>query len=136
MKIIYQARTEVVAESVSRQEKIFPQPMKVEELPVDSFPDLPTELILKLVPLLIAMRVLFFLRSPDVYDPLQICLQESGSQEIRSLIVQSAIDSVVLMDDVSQSVIGALIKLPSFIDLTQRPVLPLPSWSCDALVLL
>ena len=68
-----------VAESVSQQEKISPQLMKVEELTVETLVDLPAEPTLKLVPLLAAMRVSFFLRSPDVYDPLQICLQESGS---------------------------------------------------------
>jgi len=51
--------------------------------------------------------------------------------------VQSAVGSVFIMNDVPQHAIGALIKLPSFIDLTRRPVPPPTPWSrCDALVLL
>jgi len=79
----------------------------------------------------------FFLRSPDAYDLLQICLQELGSLEIKPLMVQNAVSSVFIMDDVPQSVIGTLIELSSFIDPTQRPVSPLSLWfQCDALVLL
>jgi len=40
--------------------------------------DLPTELIMKLFSL--ATRVLLSLRSPDVYDPLQIFLKVTDSQ--------------------------------------------------------
>jgi len=65
---------EVVAESVSQHEEIFPQHMKVEELPVETFVDLSVEPTLKLLPPLTAMSISFFLRSPNVYDPLQICL--------------------------------------------------------------
>jgi len=109
--------------------------MEVEGLPVEILVDLPAELTLKLVPPLAAMRVSFFLRSPDVYDPLQICLQESGSQEINALLVQSALCSVFIMDGVPQSAIGVLIKLSSFIDPIRKPVPPSPPWSrCDALV--
>ena len=67
--------------------------MKVEELPVETLVDLPAELTLELVPPLTVMRVSFFLKSPDVYDPLQICLQKPGSQEIRSLMMQCNIFS-------------------------------------------
>jgi len=39
-------------------------------------------------------------------------------------------------DDEPPFIIGALIELPSFTDLSQRPALPPPPWSrCDALVL-
>ena len=44
--------------------------MKVEELHVETFVDLSSELTLELVPPLTAISVSFFLRSPDVYDPL------------------------------------------------------------------
>ena len=44
--------------------------MKVEKLPVETLVDLLVEFILELVPPLAAMRISFFLRSPDVYDPL------------------------------------------------------------------
>ena len=111
---------------MSQQEEVSPQLMKVEGLPVKTLVDLLAEPTLKLVPLLAAMSVLFFLRSPDVYDLLQICLQESGSQVIRALMVQSAICSVFIMDDVPQSAIGVLIKLTSFIAPTRRPVPPPP----------
>jgi len=57
--------------------------MKVEELPVETVIDLLAEPTLELVPPLAGMRVSFFLRSPDAYDSLQICLQELSSQEIR-----------------------------------------------------
>ena len=100
--------------------------MEVEELPLETFIDLSTKPTLKLVPPVAAMRVSFFLKSPDVYDPLQICLQKPGSQEIRPLMVQSVVDSVFIMDDVPQYAIGALIELPSFIDLTRRLVSPPP----------
>jgi len=111
--------------------------VKVEELHVETLVDLPTKPTLELVRSLAAMRVSFFLRSPNVYDSLQICLQEPGSQEIKSLMVQSTIGSVFIMNDVPQSAIGALIKLPSFIDPIRRPVpLPQPLSRCDALVLL
>ena len=66
-------RPEVIAESVPQQEKVSAQPMEVEGLPVETLVDLLVEPTLKLVPPLAAMRVSFFLRPPDVYDPLQIC---------------------------------------------------------------
>ena len=115
-------RPEVIAESVSQQEKISLQPIKVEELSVKTLVDLPAEPTLDLIPPLTVMRVSFFLRSSDVYDPLQICLQEPGSQKIRPIMVQSAVDSVFIVDDVPQSAISVLSKLSSFIDPTRRPV--------------
>ena len=53
--------------------------MEVEELPVEILVDLTAEPTLELVPPLAGMRVSFFLRSPDAYDPLHKCLQELGS---------------------------------------------------------
>ena len=46
--------------------------MKVEELSIETLVDLPAEPTLELVPHLAVMRVSFFLRSPDVYNPLQM----------------------------------------------------------------
>ena len=110
--------------------------MKVEELPIETLVDFPAEPTLELASHLAAMRVSFFLRSPDVNDLLQICLQEPGSQEMRSLMLQSAVSSVFIMDDVPQYAIGALIELQYCIDLTQKSVPPPPPWSrCDALML-
>ena len=45
-----ESRLEVIAESVSQQEEVSPQPMKVEGLPVETLVDLPAELTLELVP--------------------------------------------------------------------------------------
>ena len=81
---------------------------------------------MKLVPPLAVMKVSSFLRSSDVYDPLQICLQEPGSQEIKPHMVQSVVGSIFIMDDGPQSAIGALIKLPFFIDPIRRPIPPPP----------
>ena len=53
--------------------------------------DLPPEPTMKLVLSLADMGASIFLRSPDVYDPLQILLKEPVSQKIRSLMVQSAV---------------------------------------------
>ena len=41
---------------------------------------------MELLPPLTTMRASVFLRSLDVYDPLQIFLQDAGSQEIGALI--------------------------------------------------
>ena len=90
---------EVIAESVSQKEETSPQPMKVEELPVETLVDLLAEPTLELVPPLTGMKVSFFFRLPNAYDPLQICLQEPGSQEIRPLMVQSAVSSVFIMNN-------------------------------------
>jgi len=79
---------EVIAELMSQQEETSPQPMKVEELPIETIVDLLAEPTLQLVPPLTDIRVSFFLRSPDAYDPLQISLHETGPQDIRLLMVQ------------------------------------------------
>ena len=76
---------EIVAELVSLQEEISSRPMKVVELYVKTLVDLPTKPTMKLVPSLAAMRASLLLRSPDLYDPLQIFLQETSSQEISAL---------------------------------------------------
>jgi len=57
---------------LSLQEEIFSRSTKVEKLPNETFVDLPTEPTLELISPLADLRVSFFLRSPDVYDPLQI----------------------------------------------------------------
>jgi len=50
--------------------------MKVIELPIETLVDLPVEPSRDLIPTVAARRTSFFLRSPDVYDPLQILNQE------------------------------------------------------------
>jgi len=61
-----------VVELVSSQEEIFSRPTKIVKLPIKTLVDFPIEPTMELVPALTAMRFLIFLRSPDVYDPLQI----------------------------------------------------------------
>ena len=51
MFMISQPWPKVIVESVSQQEEIFPQPLEVEELLVETLVDIPAELTLKLVPL-------------------------------------------------------------------------------------
>ena len=79
---------EVVAELTPLQEKVSSRPTKVEELHVETLVDLPVEPTLEIVPPLAAMRASFFLRSPDVYNPLQIFLHKTGSQEIDALVCE------------------------------------------------
>ena len=69
---------EVVAELLSLQKQIFPQPTEVINLPIETLVDLPTKPTLELVPSLTVMRASFFFRSPDMYDLLQIFLQKTG----------------------------------------------------------
>ena len=52
--------------------RISPQPTEIIELPIETLVDNLAEPILKLVPSLTIIRASIFLRSPDVYDPLQI----------------------------------------------------------------
>ena len=72
---------------MSLQEEIFSQPTKVVELPSAILVDFPAELTMELVPSLAVTRASLSLRSPDEYDPLQICLQKTSSQEIKLLMV-------------------------------------------------
>ena len=71
--------------------------LKSEKTLIKSLIDLPTEPTMELMSSLIAMRA--SLKLPDVYDPLQIILQETGSQEIKLLMMQSAVNSVFIMND-------------------------------------
>ena len=50
---------------------------EVDELHSETLIDLPAEPTMKLVPSLTAIRALLFLRSLDLYNPLQIFLQET-----------------------------------------------------------
>ena len=71
---------------MSLLEEISSQPIEVVELSIETLVDLPAESTIKLVPPLAVMRASIFLKSPDVYDPLQIFLQEPVSQETNNLI--------------------------------------------------
>ena len=69
----------IVAELMSPQEDIFFRPIEVKEFTVETLVNLPAEPTLELVSPLTAMKVSFFLRSSDVYDPLQSFLHETVS---------------------------------------------------------
>jgi len=77
---------EVVAKLVSLQEEIFSQSTEVEEFPIDTSVKLSTELTKELFSPAM-MFSLLSLRSSNVYDLLQIFLQETGSQDIRLLMM-------------------------------------------------
>jgi len=62
--------------------------MEVVELPIETLVDLSAEPFMDLVPTVAAMRTSFFLRSPGLYDPLQILIQEAVSQEIGILVYE------------------------------------------------
>ena len=64
-------------ELVSPQEEISSRPTAVEELPIETLVDPPTDPTMALVPPLTVMRASLSLRSPDVYDPLQTFLQDA-----------------------------------------------------------
>ena len=93
---------------------------------VETLADLSVELVMELAPPTPAVRVPVTLRSPDFYDPLQIFLHETESQEVRLFIVRSSVDLVLILEDAPLSVTCALLELSSFTDLSQKPVRPTP----------
>jgi len=111
---------------------------EVEELPIETLVDLPTELTMGLLSLSPPMIFSLSLRSPDVYDLLQIFLQEAGSQEIKLVMVQSAVSLVFIMDDSHMSATcDRFDLLPFTFDLSRKLVPPPPPWvSHDASMLL
>ena len=102
------SRPEAVDELAPQQEKFPSWYTEVDEL-CNKTSDLPPEPTMKIVPSLVAMKTSLLLRPPDEYDPLQICLQEIGLQDIMLLMMPSAVGSVFIMNDVPQSTIGTLI---------------------------
>ena len=124
--IIDKPESEVVDELVSLQEEFFLPLTETEEL-INTLVELLVEPIMELVPSLIAI----LLRSPDIYDSLQIFLQETGSQKISLLMIQSAICSVFIMDGLHLFVTYDWLSLPSVTtSLSRKPVsLPLPWFS-------
>ena len=93
---------------------------------------------MELISSLAVMRASLSLRSPDEYDSLQICLQETCSREIKLLMVQSVVGSVFIMDDSLLSATCDWLDLSSFIlDLSQKSVSPpLPWFNYDTSMLL
>jgi len=69
---VKEAGSEVVAELAPLREDIFSRPTKVEELSIETLVDLLVESTIELVSSLTVMRATLFLRSPDVYNSLQI----------------------------------------------------------------
>ena len=88
---------------------------KIEEPLVKNSVDLSAELVMELMTSTPAMRVPVSQRSPDLYDSLQIFLQETESQEVRLFMVRSTVDSVLILEDAPLSVTCALLELSSFI---------------------
>ena len=124
-------RPKVVAELVSQQE-ISPRLMKVVELPIEILVNLPAEPFIDLIPNVAAMRTSFFLRSSDVYNPLQILIQEPISQEIGILV--NELDFI--RAELTCHVVCILLELPSMDTcFSHKSVSPPPHWlRCDALV--
>jgi len=132
--VIEEPEPKVVAEWLPLQEEISPRPTKVVKLPIETLVDLPAESSMDLIPTVIATRTSFFLRSPDVYDPLQIFIQEPVSQEIGILVYGLDFGGAML----TYYVACILLELPSMTTcLSRKPVPPPPLWlRCDELVIL
>ena len=102
---------------------------EVEELLIGTLVDLPTETPMESLLFSSVMRIPVSLRSPDLYDLLQIFLQDTESQKIRLFRVRNTIDSLLTQKVTLLSATCALIELSSFkADLSRKLVLPPPSW--------
>ena len=98
---------------------------------IETHVNLAVEPVMELSPSSSAMRVPLFLRPPDVYDPLQIFLNEAGSQEFGVVVCFLVFNGV----DLSFAVF-ILPELPPT-DLSRKSVSPSPPWlRHDASVLL
>jgi len=75
-----------VVELVPLQEDMSSRPKEVKKFPIETLINLAAEPTMKLVPSLVFIRTSLSLRLPDVYDPLQIFLHETVSQETGTLI--------------------------------------------------
>jgi len=114
----------VVDELITLQEEFILPPTEVEELYIGTLVELLVEPIVELVLYLTAIP----LRSPDIYDLLQIFLQETRSQETSLSMVQNAISSVFIMVDSHLSAACDWLDLPSFtVGSPRKPVPPPPS---------
>jgi len=105
-----------------------PEP-KVEEFLIGTLVDLLSESTMELLLSSPTIRIPVSLRSPDLYDPLQIFLQDTESHEIRLFRMRNTVDSVLTQEDALSSATCALIELSSFKEnLSRKPVPPLPPW--------
>jgi len=111
---------------------------EIEELLVGTSVDLPTELVMELVSSTPAVRISVSLGSPDAYDPLQILLEATGSQEFRFLMVQSTIGLVFSGEDLPRYIAGVLFEIPSTVAGCSRKHVPPPQpwFSHDASALI
>jgi len=112
--------------------------LEIGEHVVETSADLSAKLVMELVPLMLAVRVTVTLRSPDLYDLLQIFLQEIGSHEIMLFMVRSTLESVLIQENVSLFATCTLLELTFFIsDLSRKSVSLSPPWLMhDASVLI
>jgi len=102
---------------------------EVEELLIGTLVNLLAESTMELLLSSPVMRIPVSLRSSDLYDPLQIFLQNTESQEIRLFRMRSTVDSVLTREDALSSNNCALIELSSYKeDLSRKPVPPPPPW--------
>ena len=75
------------------------------------------------------MRVPLSLRLPDTFDSLQIFLQQTGSQEIKFLMVHSTIGPVFNGDGLSRHAVCNLLELPLTVaSLSRKSVPPALQW--------
>jgi len=117
---------EVITELVLIQEEISPRPTEVVKLPIETLVDLPAELIMELAPTLTVIRTSFFLRSSDMYDPLQILIQEPILQKIDILVYELDFSGAEL----TYHAACILLDLPSTTTcLSWKPAPPPPLWS-------
>ena len=86
--------------------------IEVKESLIEIFVDLYVKPTIELLPSSPAMRALLSLRLPDIYNPLQIFLQQICSQKIK-LLMQSTIGPVFGGDDLSRHAAYILLELPS-----------------------
>ena len=101
----------------------------VKELLIGTLVNLSAESAMELLMSSPAMRIPVSLRSPDLYDLLQIFLHDTESWEISLFRVQRTIDLVLIREDTLSSATCALIDLSSFKeDLFRKPVSPPPPW--------
>ena len=121
-----------LAELVLLQEEISSQPTQIVKLPIGTLIDLPAEPTMELISSLEAMRVSFFLKSSDVYEPLQIFLQEAGSNEIGALVCGLVFSGA----EFSCYAAHLLLELPvTATNPSRESIPPPPPWlRCDALV--
>ena len=103
--VLEEPGSEVVAElkhepEIAGDDKPKPEPEpEIGEPFVETLTNLSAELAMELVPPTPVVRVPVTLKSPDLYDSLQIFLQETGSQEIWLFMVRSTVESILIRED-------------------------------------